>query len=62
MEPGSYVAEVVKMMSKNKVLVKVNPEGKYVVDVDKKIDITKLTPNTRVVSETMSCRKTAPHR
>ena len=50
MEPGSHVGEVTKLMSKNKVLVKVNPEGKYVVDVDKKIDITKLTPNTRVVN------------
>jgi len=26
----------------------VNPEGKYVVDIDKKIEISKLTPNTRV--------------
>lgn len=30
-EPASYVGEVVKMMGKNKVLVKVNPEGKYVI-------------------------------
>lgn len=34
-EPGSYVGEVVKAMGKAKVLVKVNPEGKYVVDIDK---------------------------
>ena len=34
-EPGSYVGEVVKAMGKTKVLVKVNPEGKYVVDLDK---------------------------
>ncbi|KAL0709787.1 hypothetical protein Bca4012_016765 [Brassica carinata] len=47
-EPGSYVGEVVKVMGKNKVLVKVHPEGKYVVDVDKSIDITKITPSTRV--------------
>ncbi|KAI9914874.1 hypothetical protein PsorP6_008014 [Peronosclerospora sorghi] len=47
-EPGSYVGEVVKQMGKSKVLVKVNPEGKYVVDVDKTIDIAKCTPNTRV--------------
>ncbi|KAL2897776.1 26S proteasome regulatory subunit 8-like protein A [Bienertia sinuspersici] len=47
-EPGSYVGEVVKVMGKSKVLVKVHPEGKYVVDVDKNIDITKLTPSTRV--------------
>jgi len=47
-EPGSYVGEVIKLMGKKKVLVKVNPEGKYVVDIDKKIEISKLTPNTRV--------------
>lgn len=47
-EPGSYVGEVVKVMGKKKVLVKVNPEGKYVVDVDKSIDITTLKPNLRV--------------
>ncbi|KAI8568999.1 hypothetical protein RHMOL_Rhmol02G0244900 [Rhododendron molle] len=28
--------------------VEVHPEGKYVVDIDKNIDITKLTPSTRV--------------
>merc|ERR1711879_193090 len=47
-EAGSYVGEVVKAMGKTKVLVKVHPEGKYVVDLDKKIDVTKLSPNTRV--------------
>jgi len=47
-EPGSYVGEVIKQMGKKKVLVKVNPEGKYVVDIDKAIDISLCTPNTRV--------------
>jgi 26S proteasome regulatory subunit T6 len=47
-ESGSYVGEVVKVMGKKKALVKVNPEGKYVVDIAKHIDISKLTPNTRV--------------
>jgi 26S proteasome regulatory subunit T6 len=28
-EPGSYVGEVVKVMGAKKVLVKVQPEGKY---------------------------------
>ena len=28
-QPGSYVGEVVKLMSTKKVLVKVHPEGKY---------------------------------
>ncbi|KAN0050289.1 hypothetical protein ACTA71_003406 [Dictyostelium dimigraforme] len=45
--PGSHVAEVVKLMGKNKVLVKVNPEGKFVVDIDPTVDIAKLTPSTR---------------
>ncbi len=35
-------------MGKNKVLVKVHPEGKYVVDIDKEIDIAKLTAGARV--------------
>lgn len=47
-EPGSYVGEVVKAMGQNKVLVKINPEGKYVVDLDKDIDIKECQPNTRV--------------
>eukprot|EP01104_Vermistella_antarctica_P018405 TRINITY_DN679_c0_g1_i1.p1 TRINITY_DN679_c0_g1~~TRINITY_DN679_c0_g1_i1.p1 ORF type:complete len:405 (+),score=128.64 TRINITY_DN679_c0_g1_i1:28-1215(+) len=47
-EPGSYVGEVIKSMGKTKVLVKVHPEGKYVVDVDSSIDMTKVTPTTRV--------------
>jgi len=47
-EQGSYVGEVVRAMDKKKVLVKVHPEGKYVVDVDKNIDINQVTPNCRV--------------
>ncbi|KAJ9518879.1 hypothetical protein QJQ45_026274 [Haematococcus lacustris] len=50
-EPGSFVGDVIKagpVMGKTKVLVKVHPEGKYVVDIDKNIDITKLTPGARV--------------
>ena len=38
-EQGSHVGEVVKPMDKKKVLVKIHPEGKYVVDIDKAIDI-----------------------
>ena len=37
-----------KAMDKKKVLVKVHPEGKFVVDVDKNIDIGDITPNCRV--------------
>ena len=47
-ESGSHVGEVIKALSKTKLLVKVGPEGKYVVDVDPKIDINDCTPNTRV--------------
>merc|ERR1711998_738357 len=35
-------------MGKTKVLVKVNPEGKYVVDLDKSIDIKDVAANARV--------------
>ncbi|RKO86879.1 26S protease regulatory subunit 8 [Blyttiomyces helicus] len=47
-EPGSYVGEVVKLMGKKKVLVKVHPEGKYVVDIHPSIDISQLTPTVRI--------------
>ena len=47
-EPGSYVGEVVKAMGKKKVLVKVGGEGKYIVDLDKDIDINACTPGVRV--------------
>jgi len=47
-EPGSYVGEVVKAMGKTKVLVKVHPEGKYVVDLEPGIPIEKVIPNARV--------------
>ncbi|KAF8819175.1 putative tat-binding family protein [Cardiosporidium cionae] len=48
LDPASYVGEVVKPMGKNKVLVKINPEGKYVVDLAKSVDVSECTPNTRV--------------
>jgi len=47
-EPGSYVGEVVKAMGKNKVLVKVHPEGKYVVDLSPEIEISQIKPSLRV--------------
>lgn len=37
-------------MGKNKVLVKVHPEGKYVVDIEKDIDIASLTPGQQTVA------------
>merc|ERR1711868_351622 len=47
-EQGSYVGEVIKAMDKKKVLVKIHPEGKFVVDIDSKIKIDDIKPNTRV--------------
>jgi 26S proteasome regulatory subunit T6 len=47
-EQCSFVGEVVKPMDKKKVLVKVHPEGKFVVDIDKNIKIEDVTPNCRV--------------
>eukprot|EP00457_Paulinella_chromatophora_P007253 gb/GEZN01007275.1/.p1 GENE.gb/GEZN01007275.1/~~gb/GEZN01007275.1/.p1 ORF type:complete len:388 (+),score=48.35 gb/GEZN01007275.1/:71-1234(+) len=47
-EPGSYVGEVIKVMSKENVLVKLQPEGKYVVKIDEGIDVNTLTTGTRV--------------
>ena len=61
-EPGSSIGEVVKPMGKTKILVKVNPDGKYVVDLDKDIDINKCTPNTRVAlrSDSYTLHKILP--
>merc|ERR1711868_144891 len=47
-EQGSYVGEVIKAMDKKKVLVKIYSEGKFVVDIDSKIKIDDVKPNTRV--------------
>lgn len=38
----------VQVMGKNKILVKVHPEGKYVVDLHKDIDINKVVTGARV--------------
>merc|ERR1711868_247228 len=47
-EQGSYVGEVIKAMDKKKVLVKIHPEGKYIVDIDPKLNMDDLKPSTRV--------------
>ena len=39
---------VIKVMWKKKVIVKMGNDGKYIVNIDKDIDIAKCTPNTRV--------------
>ncbi|KAH8382202.1 hypothetical protein KR009_002268, partial [Drosophila setifemur] len=63
-EQGSYIGEVVKTMDKNKVLVKVHPEGKYVVDVDKNINIKDITPSSRVAlrNESYTLHKILPNK
>lgn len=47
-EPPANVGEVVKMMGKQKALVKVQPEGKYHVEIDKGIDCSTLKTGIRV--------------
>ncbi|CAE6368821.1 unnamed protein product [Rhizoctonia solani] len=63
-EPGSYVGEVVKVMGKDKVLVKVQPEGKYIVDLDSDIDIGTITPTLRVAlrSDSYQIHKILPNK
>lgn len=48
LEPASNCGEVIKAMGKEKILVKVGQEGKYVVDKDKEIDIEDCKPNARI--------------
>ncbi|XP_003383665.1 PREDICTED: 26S protease regulatory subunit 8 [Amphimedon queenslandica] len=55
-EQGSHVGEVIKAMDKKKVLVKVHPEGKYVVDLDKGIEMNDVQPNCRVALKNESYR------
>lgn len=47
-DPASHVGEIVKTMGQNKVLVKINPDGKYIVDVEKDIKIQDCKPGLRV--------------
>lgn len=60
-EPNSYVGEVVKLMGKEKILVKVS-DGKYISKIDKNIDTAKLTSGTRVAlrSDSYAVHKILP--
>lgn len=48
------MGEVVKAISKDKILVKVSNEGKYIVSLDKSINIDDLKANTRVALKSNS--------
>ncbi|TFY71300.1 hypothetical protein EVG20_g1693 [Dentipellis fragilis] len=63
-EPGSYVGEIVKVMGKKKVLVKVQPEGKYIVDFDPEIELASLKPTLRVAlrSDSYTIHKILPNK
>ncbi|KAJ2453654.1 26S proteasome regulatory subunit 8 [Coemansia sp. RSA 2336] len=63
-ELSMYVAEVVKPIGKKKVLIKMSPDGKHVVDIADDIDIAKLTPSTRVAvqMETYKLMKILPNK
>jgi len=63
-EPGSYVGEVEKVMGKKKVLVKIQPEGKCVVDVASDIDVAQLKPSLRVAlrSDSYTLHKILPNK
>jgi 26S proteasome regulatory subunit T6 len=45
---GSFVAEIVQIINKDKILIKINQEGKYLVNCSKHIDKSLLFPGTRV--------------
>lgn len=62
-EPSSYVGEVVKVMSSNQVMVKINPEGKYVVKIAPNIDIKDIKPSLRVClrSDSYTLHKILPN-
>lgn len=47
-QPPGQVGEVVKAMGKDKVLVKLAHEGKYIVDIAKDIKIEDIKANSRV--------------
>merc|ERR1712130_588492 len=63
-EQGSYVGEVIKAMDKKKVLVKIHPEGKFVVDIDSKIKMEDCKPTTRVAlrNDSYTLHKVLPNK
>lgn len=47
-ESAAYVGEVIKMMGKDKCLVKMNQDGKYIVSIHKDVNKEELKPNQRI--------------
>jgi len=47
-ESAGHIGEVIKVLGKNRVLVKVGPEGKYICEIDQAIDQKELKANLRV--------------
>ena len=64
LESPSKIGQVVKVMGKQKVMVKIGDIGRYVVDVDKGIPLEKLTPGTRVglKSQTKAINRILPNK
>ena len=63
LKSGSQVAEVIKILGKDKVLVKASSDGKYIVKVDKKINIEDLRPSLRVtLGDGMKIDRILPNR
>ena len=63
LKSGSQVAEVIKILGKDKVLVKASSDGKYIVKVDKKINIEDLRPSLRVtLGDSMKINRILPNR
>jgi len=48
MDPGCYVGEVIKMMDREKVLVKIRLEGKYICNLDEPLRGETLKASTRI--------------
>eukprot|EP00033_Pygsuia_biforma_P002242 GCRY01002483.1.p1 GENE.GCRY01002483.1~~GCRY01002483.1.p1 ORF type:complete len:431 (-),score=71.51 GCRY01002483.1:79-1278(-) len=63
-QPASSIGEVVKVIGKKKVLVKIHPEGKYIVDIEKGIELKELKPGVRVAlrSESYALHKILPNK
>lgn len=57
--PSSFIGQVIKAIDKKKVLVKIPLEGKFVVTIDRKVDINDVKPNCRVA---INCDSFTLHR